>query len=165
MSDSIPNPDPTPQELGVLAAGLLQDLRAIRERIPHFVLPHASHPKLTGLATRVPQAAVEAGFAACSAKEALAKSIDVPAARFDEEYSAAFAELRDELKTLHSGLDYTIRLKRFSVGQATLRVLNIARRLAKGPENAHLRSHIEVMEKALQHRRNAKKPVEPPAAA
>src|ERR1043166_3716492 len=164
MPDPIPNPDPTPQGLGAWGAGLPQDLRTIRERIPDFVLPRESHPKLTGLALRVPQGAGDAGFAACGAKEALAKSIDLPAARFDEEYSTAFAELRDELKTIYSGLDYTIRLKRFSVGQATLRVLNISRRLAKGPDNAHLRSHIEVMEKALQHRRNAKKPVEPPAA-
>src|ERR1043166_3833186 len=164
MPDPIPNPDPTPQELGALAAGLLQDLRTIRERIPHFVLPHRSQPQLTRLALRAPPAPVDAGLAAWAAKEALAKSSDMPAARFDEEYSTAFAELRDELKTIYSGLDYTIRLKRFSVGQATLRALNIARRLAKGPDNAHLRSHIEVMEKALQHRRNAKKPVEPPAA-
>jgi hypothetical protein len=44
--------------------------------------------------------------------------------------------LRDELKTTYRGLDYTIRLKRFSVGQAMLRVLNIARRLSKSAENA-----------------------------
>jgi hypothetical protein len=94
----------------------------------------------------------------------LAKSINVPARHFDEQYSTTFAELRDQLKTTYSGLDYTILLKRFNVGQATLRVLNIARRLAKGPENAHLRSHIDAMEKALQHRRNNKKQVEPPLA-
>ena len=78
---SDPYPRSHSQELDALAAGLLQDLRAIRERIPHFVLPHASHPKLTGLAMRVPQAAVDAAFAACGAKAALAKSIDMPATR------------------------------------------------------------------------------------
>src|SRR5919205_1966737 len=146
MSDPMTSTDPSPQDLKPLAAQLLQDLRQIRERIPHFTLPHASQRKLTGLASHMPQAAIDAGLAACGTKEALAKSIDVPATRFDEEYSAAFAELRDELKTTYAGLDYTIRLKRFTVSQSTLRVLNIARRLAKGPENAHLRSHIDAME-------------------
>src|ERR1044071_1139744 len=156
--------DPNPKELDVLATELLQELRHTRERIPQFTLPHASQPKLTGPASHVPQEAVDASFAACGAKEALEKSIDVPATRFDEAFATSFAQLRDELKTTYTGLDYTIRLKRFTVGQATLRVLNIARRLAKAPENAHLRSHIDAMEKALQPRRNAKKQPEPPAA-
>jgi hypothetical protein len=161
MAETTTNPEPARTDLEALAAELLQDLRKLHDRIPHFTLPHESHPRLTGIATRVPQAAVDAGFAACGTKEALAKSIDVAATHFDEAYTTAFAELRDELKTTYRGLDYTIRLKRFSVGQAMLRVLNIARRLAKSAENANLRSHIDVMDKALHPRRNSKKAPEP----
>ena len=75
--------------------------------------------------------------------------------------------LRDELKILFTGVDYTIRLKRFNAGQATLNVLSIARRLARKPENAHLNPHIEAIEKALRRRRrNGKTPEpQPPASA
>jgi hypothetical protein len=166
MAETTTTPEQGKSELDALAAELLQDLRKIRDRIPQLTLPHKSQPRLTGIATRIPQAAIDAAFAACGTKEALAKSIDVEATHFDETYSTAFAELRDELKTTYRGLDYTIRLKRFNVGQAILRVLNIARRLAKSVENANLRSHIDVMDKALHPRRNSKKAPEPtPAAA
>ncbi len=56
---------------------------------------------------------------------------------------------------------YTIRLKHFNADQATLNVLNIARRLARKPENAHLRPHIEAIEKALHRRRRNSKTAEP----
>jgi hypothetical protein len=109
---------------------------------------------------------VEAGFAACDTQEALQKTIDVPAVQFDHQFSAIFAELREEANTLASGLDHTIRYKRYRVGQAMLRVFNIARTLAKAPENAHLRAHIAAMDKALNPRRRngGKTPTEPPPA-
>lgn len=149
-----------------LAAELVNDLRKIRERIPDFTLPHASLPKLSGIAATIPQSALDACYNACQAEEALAKSIDVPATQFDAHYGTAFAQLRDELKTTYLGLDYTIRHKRFSVGQATLRVLSIARRLALSSEKAHLVPYIEDMQKATLRRRNGKKaePVPPPAS-
>jgi len=53
----------------------------------------------------------------------------------------------------------TIRIR--IPGQATLNVLNIARRLARKPENAHLRPHIEAIEKALHRRRRNSKTAEP----
>lgn len=161
MAQPTTNPEPAKEDLAALAAELLQDLRKIRDRIPHLTLPHQSHPRMTGIVTRVPQAVVDAAFAACGTNEALAKSIDIDATHFDEAYTTAFAELRDEMKTTYVGLDYTIRLKRFNVGLSVLRVLNIARRLAKSPENANLRSHIDVMAKSLHPRRNGKKAPEP----
>ena len=165
MSD--PNPlETTSPELVSLAAQLVQELRHVRERIPQFMLPHQSLPKLVGRPANVPLAAVEAGFAACDTQEALQKTIDVPAVQFDHQFSAIFAELREEANTLASGLDHTIRYKRYRVGQAMLRVFNIARTLAKAPENAHLRTHIAAMDKALNPRRRngGKTPTEPPPA-
>jgi len=161
MAETTTTPEPTQAELEAVGAQLVQDLRSIRDRIPHFTLPHASQPKLTGLAVRVPQSALDAAFGACESEEALAKSIDVPATQLDARYTTAFAQLRDELKTTYLGLDYTIRLKRFNVGQATLRVLGIARRLAKSSNKAHLSAYIDDMEKAVPRRRNGKKTPEP----
>jgi hypothetical protein len=163
MADTtIPNPPETPAELAALATQLVQDLRSVRDRIPQFTLPHQSQPRLSGRAATVPLAAVEAGFAACDNQEALQKSIDVASVQFDHQYTGIFAELRDDANKLAAGLDHTLRSKRYRVGQAMLRVFNIARTLAKAPENAHLRVHIAAMDRALNpRRRNGNKPPEP----
>lgn len=154
MAETTPNPAETTQpDLAALAAQLVQEVRHVRERIPDFVLPHKTQPRLSGRAATVPLEAVEAGFAACDSQEALQKSIDLPATQYDHQFSSIFAELRDEASKLAAGLDHTIRYKRYRVGQAMLRVFNVARTLAKAPENAHLRVHIAVMDKALNRRR------------
>ena len=165
MTDTIPVETTSP-ELVSLAAQLVQEIRHVRERIPQFTLPHQSQPRLSGRAAAVPLAAVEAGFAACDIQEALQKTIDIPAVQFDHQFSSIFAELREEVNTLASGLDHTIRYKRYRVGQAMLRVFNIARMLARAPENAHLRAHIAAMDKALNPRRSkgGKGTPEPPPA-
>ena len=154
MTDTIAV-ETTQPELVSLAAQLVQELRHVRESIPQFTLPHQSQPRLIGRAAGVPLAAIEAGFAACDNQEGLQKSINVPSVQFDHQFSSIFAELRDEANTLAAGLDYTIRYKRFRVGQAMLRVFSLARTLAKAPENAHLRAHIAAMDKALKMRRRS----------
>ena len=167
MPETTTNSQPSIVDMEALAVVLVNDLRHIRERIPDFTLPHASRPKLTGIAISIPQPAIDACFNACVAEEALAKSIDLPMTQFDARYTTAFAQLRDEMKTVYLGLDYTIRSKRFNVGQATLRVLNIARRLAKSSNRAHLAPYIEDMQKATRRRngKNVPEPVpEPPAS-
>ena len=156
--------DTTTADLVTLAAQLVQDLRSVRDRIPQFTLPHKSQPRLSGRPAIVPLTAVEAGFAACDNQEALQKSIDLPAVQYDHQYTGVFAELRDEANTLAAGLDHTIRAKRYRVGQAMLRVFNVARTLAKAPEYAQLRAHIAVMDRALNpRRRNGKTPEPAPA--
>ena len=162
MAETNPKLTETPADLAALAAQLVQDLHSVRDRIPQFTLPHPSQPRLSGRAATVPLAAVEAGFAACDNQEALQKSIDMASVQFDHQYTSIFAELRDEANTLASGLDHTVRSKRYRVGQAMLRVFNVARTLGKAPENAHLRAHIAAMDRALNpRRRNGNKAPEP----
>jgi hypothetical protein len=163
MAETTTNSQMTEADVKALAEELVNGLRKIRERIPDFMMPHDSLPKLSGIAARIPQSALDACYNVCQTEEALAKSIDVPATQFNAHYGTAFAQLRDELKTTYLGLDYTIRYKRFSVGQATLRVLNIARRLARSSEKAHLVPYIEDMEKATLRRHSGKKAEPAPA--
>jgi len=158
---------PTTPDFATLIPKLIEQVRSIGEQIPGFTLPHPSQPDLRGPASNVPPAAVDAGVSAALAHKALAGAIDIAEVQSDEQFVRAFADLRDELKILFTGVDYTIRLKRFNAGQATLNVLSIARRLARKPENAHLNPHIEAIEKALRRRRrNGKTPEpQPPASA
>lgn len=157
MTETTTTPQPAGSELEALAAQLVSDAQKLRDRIPDFAMPHASRPKLSGIAAVVPQAAVDGCFNACKVDEGLAKSIDLESTHFDAHYFTVFSELRDELKRIYLGLDYTIRAKRFNVGQATLRVLNFARRMSKSPDKAYLTPYIQEMEKATVRRRNGKK--------
>lgn len=152
----------TAPDFATLVPQLIQQVRAIGEQIPGFTLPHPSQPELRGPGSNVPPDAVDAGVSAALTHKALAGAIDIEEVQSDEQFVRAFADLRDELKIVFTGLDYTIRLKRFNAGQATLNVLNIARRLARKQDNAHLQPHVEAIEKALRRRRrNGKTPETP----
>ncbi len=152
----------TTPDFTTLVAKLIDQVRSIREQIPGFTLPHPLQPDLRGPAANVPPPAIDAAISASLAHKALAESIDAAEVQSDEQFARVFADLRDELKILYAGIDYTIRSKRFNAGQATLNVLSIARRLARKPENAQLNSHIEAIEKALHRRRRNGKTTEPP---
>ena len=99
------------------------------------------------------------------AHKALAEAVDPEEVQADEQFARAFADLRDELKTLFSGIDYTIRLKRFNAGKTSDLLAEAKRRLALKPENAHLVYHIESIEKALRRRRHNGKTAETPATS
>lgn len=145
--------DMTPEQLEGLAAELVQVVRSIRERVPDFTLPHATRPSLSGTAARVSVQAIEAGVAACNSHELLAKAIGVSDVLKDHQFTSTFTELRNDANAFADGLDYTIRAKRYRVGQTMRRLYRIVRRLAKSPENAGLRGHVEVMAKALARTR------------
>jgi hypothetical protein len=155
------NPLQTPEQLAELAAQLVQVVRSVRLRVPGFTLPHATRPVLTGLATTIPVQAVEVAMNICAAQPGLAEAIGAAEVLADHRFTGAFSELRDEAKLLDSALDYTIRLKRYRVGSETRRLFAIARRLAKSPEYATLRPHVEVMARSLARLR--RKPAAPPA--
>jgi hypothetical protein len=154
MTEMNTNPmEMTDADLEQLASKLAQDLRSVMARVPDLMLPHATRQRLTGPAVNVPLQAIDAGFAACETQEALAKAIGASDVLYDHRYASIFADLRDEVKTLFDGLDYTMRLARYRVGDATLKVYSYGRMLLKDPANAALRSHIQVMAKTIGRRR------------
>lgn len=162
MEKAIQNPadqnpaEMTPEQLAELAAQLVQQVRSIRDRVPDFTLPHATRPSLSGTAARVSVQAIEAGLAACNSHALLAQAVGVPDVLKDHQFTSIFTELRNDANTFAEGLDYTIRVKRYRVGQTTRRLYRIVRRMAKSPENADLRGHVEVMAKALARTRRKK---------
>src|SRR5262249_22751486 len=132
-------------DLMKLGQELLALQRAIRERIPDFVLPHPSLKKLVRTAARVSEATGNEGVAACATRRSLASAVDAAGIQYNQDYETAFTELRDELEKSFAGLDYSIRLKRHDNGEAMQRVLAVARSLVKAPENAGLAVHIEAI--------------------
>ncbi len=151
-------------DLNALAQKYIQTLRTMREEIPEFTMPHKAQPHLVGIASPVSEQAVESCLAASTTTPILSEAIDADAVRFRQAYDKALSEVRDEMKTTLAGLDYTIRLQRYKNGQATLRVLHFAQRLAKSPENAGLKAYIEEMRKGIRrrHKNGATIPATPP---
>ena len=160
-----PNGGPAAVDLKALAQTYVQTLRTMREEIPEFTMPHKAQPHLVGLASTVSEQAVESGLAASTTMAVLSQAVDADAVRFRQAYDKALSEVRDEMKITLAGLDYSIRLQRYKNGQATLRILHFAQRLAKSPENAGLKAYIEEMRKGIRRRpRNgATTPTPPPA--
>jgi len=99
-------------DLAKLGQELLAQQRAICERIPDFVMPHPSLKKLVGPAASVSEAAVNEGLAACATHPSPVSAVDAAAIQYNQDYEAAFTELRDELEKSFAGIDYSIRLKR-----------------------------------------------------
>ena len=158
----------TPEQLEELAAQLVQRVRSIRNQIPGFTLPHATLPVLTGPQVTVSGEAIDAAFNACAANDALAMAVGASDVMKEHHYATAFAKLRGDAGNFAEGLDYTIRVKRHRVGTAMRRLYRIAQRMVKSPENAVLRSNVEVMARALARTRRkaaepAPGPVVPPA--
>src|ERR1051326_6901626 len=106
---------PTTPDFTTLIPKLIEQVRSIGEQIPGFTLPPPSQPALRGPASNVPPAAVEAVGSAALAHKALAEAIDIAEVQSDEQFVRAFADLRDELKILFTGVDYTIRLKQIGM--------------------------------------------------
>ena len=141
-------------DLVKLGQELLAQQRAIRERIPDFVLPHPSLKPLTGPAAGVSEATVNEGLAMCATHPSLGSAVDAAGVQYGLDYETAFTELRDELQKSFAGLDYSIRLKRHDNGKTMQRVLAMARSLVKAPENAGLAVHIEALRKGFKRRRH-----------
>ena len=162
-----PGSGPAAVDLKALAQQYVQNLRTMREEIPEFTMPHKAQPHLVGLASTVSEQAVESGLAASTTMPVLSEALDADAVRFRQAYDKALSEVRDEMKITLAGLEYSIRLQRYKNGQATLRILHFAQRLAKSPENAGLKAYIEEMRKGIRRRpRNgASTPAPPPAPA
>jgi len=159
---ALPSSSPT-VDLNALAQKYIQALRAMREEIPEFIMPHKAQPHLVGIASTVSEQAVESCLAVSTTSPVLSEAVD--AVRFSQAYDKALSEVRDEMKITLAGLDYSIRLQRYKNGQATLRVLHFAQRLAKSPENAGLKAYIEEMRKGIRRRhKNGATPPAPPAA-
>jgi len=162
---ALPSSSPT-VDLNALAQKYIQALRAMREEIPEFTMPHKAQPHLTGIASTVSEQAIESCLAVSTTSPVLSEAVDADAVRFSQAYDKALSEVRDEMKITLAGLDYSIRLQRYKNGQATLRVLHFAQRLAKSPENAGLKAYIEEMRKGIRRRhKNGATPPAPSAAA
>lgn len=158
-----------PTEHTVDAQARIDELRAMRLAIPHFVIPTlqrstqelsvaASLPPefihLTAEAVRISTALVRGGGTEPSVIRDLMT------------YGEAYSPFADELEALAQFVRHSIAAARHKAGTEALTTYALARRLAKQPENADLAPHVADMRRALGKRFKGRKPdpVEPEPA-
>jgi hypothetical protein len=152
----------TPEEI-------VQQLRALRQQIPDFVL--LSGPErsaLQSVASVDPnwmQTTITAIGASDALQAALGKTADE--LRLDAEFTVRWAAVADELQATLDGVRSAVTVRRHRVNLTALQAYQIARQLARQKEHANLFPHIAAMRDRSKFARKRVKPEEaaPPVPA
>jgi hypothetical protein len=134
------------------AQARVQELRAMRQQIPNFVIPtdKTEHRKLTKAAS-VPQAFIELTAVAVKNSPSLVRggATDPEQSRDLLSFADAYAPVADELEALAQFIKHSVTAARNKAGSEALTTFALAQRLAKRPENAELVPHVDDMRRAL----------------
>jgi len=146
------------------AQACVEDIRAMRQRIPNFVIPESKRAvRQIIVAASVPQEFIELAAVAVknSAMLVRASGTDPVQLRDLMSFAEAYAPVADELEALAHFIRHSVKLARNKAGSDALTTYALAQRLAKRPETADLAPHVESMRNALgpRFRRAKAKPV------
>ena len=134
------------------AQARLQELRLMRDRIPHFLIPESTKEtwRLTSAAS-VPPEFVEMTAVAVTNQKALVRGEGItPAGTRDLlRYAEAYSPLADELEALAQFVRFSVSAARNAAGSEALTTYALASRLAKRRENAGLVPYVADMRRAL----------------
>ena len=161
---------PPPESYLDTAQALIDDIRAIKQRIPNFVVPESSNAgRRLAAAASVPPQFVDLVALAIRNNEELTRGGNSGSARMRDRssFADAFATVGDEFEAMALFVRHCVRAARNEAGSEALTTYALAQRLAKRPETASLAPHVKDMRIALASpRRKAKsKPAPKPAAA
>ena len=160
---SIQNEVPvTPQQSYMEGAvALIDDIRALKERVPKFVVPGSKKARLEiASAASVPAQFVDLAALAMRNHEELTRggSFGVPEIRDRVSYAEAYGPVADELEAMALFVRHSVRTAQNEAGSSALTTYALAKRLAKRPETAALAPHVEDMRIALHGRSRKAKP-------
>ena len=147
----------------------IEQLIAMRETIPHFVIPTTKNEaRRLSRAAAVPPEFVERSAMMTTNKPDLARigAADPDRTRGLMAYAEAYDAVVNELEALTQFIRFSIIVARHQAGKEALATYAIAKRLAQFPETADLLPYVEDMRRALGGRRKKKgeAPVEPEPA-
>jgi hypothetical protein len=148
------------------AQTLVDQVRAMREQIPNFVVPATrGETQRMSAAASVPQAFVELTAVAVTNSSTLVRggSADPARTRDRMSFARAYDPFADELETLAQFVRHSTTAARNGAGSDALTTYNLAKRLARRPENADLIPVVEDMRRALNHRGGRKSQRHSPA--
>ena len=147
------------------AQALIEQVRAMRERIPNFVVPKSKDERQRlSQAASVPPEFVELTAVAVTNSQALVRGegADPAQARDQMSYGEAYLPLADELEALGHFIRHSVTAAKNRAGSDALTTYALAKRLAKRPETADLAPHVADMRRALGRSRKAKSKTTPP---
>lgn len=150
------------------AAAIIDEVRGLKDRIPHFVIPESkAAPRRLAKAASVPPQFIDLASMATRNNEDLARggNSGPDETRDLTSYAEAYGPLADELETMALFVRHSVRAAKHQAGSNALLTYAMAKRLAKRPETASLAPHVDDMKRALSvPRRKAKsKPAPVPA--
>ncbi len=150
------------------AIALIDDIRAMRQRVPNFVVPETKNAgRQLSPAASVPPPFVDLAALAIRNNEELTLGRDSSSVQMRDkmDFADAYDPVADELEALAHFVRHSVRVARNSAGSDALLTYAVAKRLAKRSETAALAPHVADMKSALGARaRKAKaKPAPKPA--
>jgi len=166
-SNEVPVTPPQPSYADS-ALALVEELRAMRERIPHLVIPETrdARRRLANAAS-IPAQFVELVSMAVKSHAPLVRGGGQDLARNADlkSFAEAYGPVGDELEALTSFVKHSVTKAMNTVGSEALTTYALALRLSKRPESADLIPHVDAMRKALgkRIRKSKSKPAPKPA--
>ena len=146
----------------------VDEIRAMREKIPNFVIPSSKDErKRLATAASVPPQFVEqvAMTIKNSDKLVAAGAADSDRIRDLMNYAEAYDAVADELEAMAGFVRHSVVVAKNTAGSYALTTYALARRLAKRPETADLAPHVENMRSALAIGKRSRKAKAQPAPA
>ena len=150
------------------AAEIIDEIRGLKDRIPHFVIPESKAARLRlGRAASVPPQFIDLASMATRNNEDLARGGDSGPGQTEDlrSYAEAYGPLADELEAMALFVRHSVRAAKNQAGSNALMTYAMAQRLAKRPETASLAPHVEDMRRALATPRRKAKPKQDPVPA
>jgi hypothetical protein len=135
-----------------VAQARLQELRLMRDAIPHFRTPAIpNETQRLSVAAAVPPEFIELTVVAVANERALVREAAATPAEVRDfmKYGEAFTPLADELEALAQFIRFSVAVARSKAARQALTTYALAQRLAKQPETAHLAPYVADMRRAL----------------
>lgn len=150
------------------AQALVEEIRAMRLRVPNFVFPDSPNAKTRLIsAGSVPRQFIELSAVAVKNSVHLVRGGGASPDQLRDmtSYADAYEPVADELEALASFIRHSVATAKNKAGSDALTTYALLRRLAKRPETADLAPYVIDMQNALGNRgRKAKaKPAPTPA--
>ncbi len=150
------------------ARALIDQIRAMRQQIPNFVIPSSRNEsqRLSSAATIPPQF-VELTAVAVGSSSELVRGGGADAAQNRDllSYAEAYAPFADELEALAHFVRHSTIVAKNKVGSDALTTYALAKRLAKRPGTADLAPHVADMSRALGRKGRSRKVKSQPVPA
>jgi hypothetical protein len=134
------------------AQACVEEIRALRQRIPNFAIPESTDAgrRLAPVAS-LPQQFIELAAMAVKNSAMLVRRSGADPAQLRDlmSFAEAYSPVADELEALAHFIRHSVALARNKAGSDALTTYALARRLAKRPETADLAPHVNDMRNAL----------------